>query len=181
MNNQYGTFPEPETLRFERLLSGPIERVWEYLTKSDKKAKWLAAGDVEPGDGGKVELHFHHKDLSEKDDPIPEKYKTMEEGTYFEGRVVDWDPPHLLSYTWGEETGEESLVTFELTQKQNNKVLLILTHQRLGDDRANFISVASGWHTHLGILIDRLNDEKPKGFWEVHTKMEEEYEQRLNQ
>lgn len=180
MNNQYGTFPEPETLRFERLLPGPIERVWDYLTKSDLKAKWLDAGDVEPKVGGKVELHFHHKDLSEKDDPIPEKYKTMEDGTYFEGRVVNWDPPHLLSYTWGEETGEESLVTFELTPKQNNKVLLTLTHQRLGDEPNVLISVASGWHTHLGILVDRLEGNEPKGFWEVHSKMEAKYEQRLS-
>lgn len=179
MNNQYGTFPEPETIRFERLLSGPIERVWAYLTESDKKGKWLAAGDVEPRVGGKVEQRFHHKDLSEKDDPIPEKYKVMENGTYFEGRVVEWNPPTLLSYTWGEETGEESLVTFELTPKENNKVLLVLTHQRLGDDRINLVSVAAGWHTHLGILADRLEDKEPDGFWKVHTKMENEYEQRI--
>lgn len=181
MNNQYGTFSQPETLRFERLLPGPIERVWDYLTKSELKAKWLAAGDVEPRVGGKVKLQFHHKDLSEKKDPIPEKYKSMEDGIYFEGRVVDWNPPHLLSYTWGEETGAESLVTFELASKKKNKVLLTLTHQRLGDDPANLVSVASGWHTHLRILVDRLSGNEPKGFWEVHTKMEQKYEQRLNQ
>lgn len=179
MNEQYGTFREPETLRFERLLTGPIERVWDYLTKSELKAKWLSAGDVEPKIGGKVEQRFHHKDLSVKDDPIPDKYKTMEDGTYFEGRVVEWDPPRLLSYTWGEETGEESLVTFELTPKENNKVLLILTHQRLGDDRTIHISVAAGWHTHLGILADRLEEKEPNGFWRVHSKMEEEYSERI--
>ncbi len=179
MNKQYGTFPEPETIRFERLLHGPAERVWDYLTKSELKAKWLSAGDVEPKVGGKVEQRFHHKDLSEKDDPIPEKYKTMEDGTYFEGRVVEWDPPTLLSYTWGEETGEESLVTFELIPKENDKVLLILTHQRLGDDRNILISVAAGWHTHLGILVDRLEQKEPEGFWKVHTKKEKEYEQRM--
>lgn len=177
MNEHYGTFTGPETVRFERLLTGPIERVWDYLTKSELKAKWLSAGDVAPKVRGKVEQRFHHKDLSEKDDPIPDKYKNMEEGTYFEGRVIEWDPPTLLSYTWGEETGEESLVTFELTPKENNKVLLVLTHQRLGDDRIIHISVAAGWHTHLGILEDRLEGKKPKGFWEVHVKMEEEYEQ----
>lgn len=178
--NQYGIFPEPETIRFERLLPGPAEKVWDYLTKSELKAKWLSAGDVEPKAGGKVEFRFHHKDLSEKDDPIPKKYKTMEDGTYFEGRVIEWDPPALLSYTWGEETGEESLVTFELIPKENNKVLLILTHQRLGDDRTIHISVAAGWHTHLGILAARLEGIEPRGFWEVHTKMEKKYEQEIS-
>lgn len=178
--NKYGTFTEPGTIRFERLLPGPIERVWAYLTESAKKAKWLAAGDVEPRVGGKVELTFKHSDLSETDDSIPEKYKYMEGGTYFEGRVTEWDPPRLLSYTWGEETGEESEVTFELEAK-GDKVLLTLTHRHLGDDPETLIGVASGWHTHLGILVDRLSGKEPKGFWTVHNKMELDYGQRLAQ
>lgn len=171
--NKYGTFTEPGTIQFERLLPGPIERVWDYLTKSKLKAKWFSAGDVEPRVGGKVEFKFKHSNLSENDDPIPEKYKHMEDGTSFEGRVTKWDPPRLLCYTWGEETGEESEVTFELIPK-DGKVLLILTHRRLGDDLDTLISVASGWHTHLGILVDRLNGQEPKGFWTVHNRMEKD-------
>lgn len=179
--NNYGTFTEPGTIQFERLLPGPAERIWDYLTKSELKGKWLAAGDVEPRVGGKVEFKFKHSNLSESDDPIPEKYRHMEDGTYFEGRVTEWDPPHKLSYTWGEETGEESRVTYELIPKKNNKVLLRLTHRRLGDDPSTLISVGAGWHTHLGILVDRLNGRAPKGFWSVHSKMEEVYEQRLQE
>lgn len=180
MNNLYGTFPEPETLRFERLLPGPIERVWDYLTKSELKAKWLAAGDVEPRVGGKVDLHFYHKNLSEKDDPIPKKYEEMETGASFTGRVTQWTPPHLLSYTWSEEDkNDQSEVTFELTPKENDKVLLVLTHRRIGDNRDFIIGALAGWHTHLGILVDRLVGNEPKGFWEVHKKMEEQYEQRI--
>ncbi len=175
MSKQYGIFPEPGTIRFERLLPGPIERIWDYLTKSELKAKWLSAGDVQPRVGGLVELNFRHKDLSETDEPIPEKYKHMEDGTYFEGHVTRWEPPRLLSYTWGEETGEDSEVTFELIPK-GDKVLLILTHVRLGDDPVVHISVAAGWHTHLGILIDRLEGKPPKGFWTVHNRMEKEYQ-----
>lgn len=178
--NNYGTFIESGIIQFERLLPGPIERVWAYLTESDKKAKWLAAGDIEPRVGGEVELRFKHDNLSPKDDPIPEKYKHLKEGTYFTGRVTKYDPPHLLSYTWGEETGDESEVTFELTP-EGDEVRLTLTHRRLGDDRDTLISVASGWHTHLGILINRLNEQEPKGFWTVHNRMEKEYEKRLTE
>lgn len=173
-NKEHGIFPESGTVQFERLLPGPIERVWSYLTESDKKAKWLAAGDVEPRLGGEVEFRFKHSNLSDSDDPIPEKYKHMEGGTYFEGKVTEWDPPHKLSYTWGEETGEESEVTFELTP-EGDKVRLTLTHRRLGDDLDTFISVASGWHTHLGILVDRMIGREPRGFWTVHNRMEKEY------
>lgn len=177
--NKHGTFIESGAIQFERLLPGPIERIWDYLTKSELKAKWFSAGDVEPRVDGKVELKFKHSDLSENDDPIPEKYKNMEDGPYFEGRVTKWDPPHLLSYTWGEETGEESEVTFELIPKEDGKVLLILTHRRLGDDPDILISVASGWHTHLGILVDRMNGQEPKRFWTVHNRMEKEYGKQL--
>lgn len=178
--NKYGKFTEPGTIRFERLLPGPIERVWTYLTEPDKKAEWLAAGSIEPHVGGKVELNFNHKNLSEKDVPIPEKYKHMEDGTYFTGKITQYDPPRLLSYTWGEETGEESEVTFEL-KPRDEKVLLVLTHRRLGDDRDMLISVGAGWHTHLGILADRLEGKEPDGFWKVHNRMEKEYGQRISE
>ncbi len=177
--DKYGNLIEPGTIRFERLLPGPIERVWAYLTESDKKGAWLAAGDVEPRVGGKVELHFKHKDLCEDDDPIPEKYKDMGEETYFEGRVTQYEPPRLLSYTWSEESGDDSEVTFELTPK-DGEVLLVLTHRKLGDDPDFITGAAAGWHTHLGILIDKLKGQKPKGFWRIHMPLEDEYGERLD-
>tara|TARA_R100001143_G_scaffold63594_1_gene73151 strand:- start:8559 stop:9107 length:549 start_codon:yes stop_codon:yes gene_type:complete len=176
MNQKHGVFPEPGTIRFERLLPGPPERIWDYLTKSELKATWLSAGDVEPRVGGKVEFRFKHSDLSETDEPIPGKYRHMQDGTYFEGKVTEWDPYTKLSYTWGEATGEVSEVTYELIPQKNEKVLLILTHVHLGEDPTVLISVSAGWHTHLVILIDRLEGISPKGFWAVHNKMEEEYE-----
>lgn len=181
MNKKHGIFPEPGTIQFERLLPGPPERIWDYLTKSELKAKWLSAGDVEPHVGGKVEFKFKHSDLSETDDPTPEKYIHMQDGTFFEGKVTEWKPYKKLSYTWGEDTGETSEVTYELIPQKNNKVLLILTHVRLGDDPSVHISVAAGWHTHLGILIDRLEENPPQGFWRVHNRFEKEYEKRLQQ
>lgn len=177
--SKYGVFIESGTIRFERLLPGPIERVWDYLTKSEKKGKWLAYGDIEPRVGGKVELNFRHADLSPHVDPIPDKYKHMKDGTGFTGRVTAYEPPHLLSYTWSEESGEESEVTFELSPRSEG-VLLVLTHRRLGDDYDLLISVASGWHTHLGILVDHLNDRVPTGFWKVHSQMENEYERLID-
>lgn len=37
----------------------------------------------------------------------------------------------------------------------------------------------SGWHTHLGILIDHLNGKIPPQFWSTHARWEAEYEKRL--
>lgn len=53
-------------------------------------------------------------------------------------------------------TADVSVVTYELTPRSDNKVLLRLTHRRLSDDPAVRVSVSAGWHTHLSILGDRL-------------------------
>jgi hypothetical protein len=41
------------------------------------------------------------------------------------------------------------------------------------------VSASSGWHSHLGILDDRLNDLKPRPFWSTVTRMEGDYESRI--
>ena len=83
--NDFGIITEAGAIRFERLLPGPIERVWAYLTESDKRGKWLASGPVELRVGGQVELHFRHADLSPQTEPIPDKYKQYENGASFTG------------------------------------------------------------------------------------------------
>ena len=170
--SEYGIVTEAGAVLFERLLPGPIERVWAYLTDPDKRATWLAAGPMELRVDGRVELNFHHADLSAEKTP-PERYKKLEGGHTLQGRVTRCDPPRLLSYTWA-EWGE---VTFELTPRGDD-VLLVLTHERAGD-RAGMVSVAGGWHAHLGILADNLDSRQPRPFWSTHAKAEAEYEKRI--
>jgi Activator of Hsp90 ATPase homolog 1-like protein len=62
----YGVGVEPGTIRFERLVPGPIERVWAYLIESDKRSKWLAFGEMEHRVGGMFELRFEHAKLSSR-------------------------------------------------------------------------------------------------------------------
>jgi uncharacterized protein YndB with AHSA1/START domain len=89
----FGKITEPGCIVFTPLLPGPVERVWAYLTESEKRAKWLASGDTELKTGGKVIFHFKHSDLSDVDDPIPEKYRDMESGDNISGRVLRVMPP----------------------------------------------------------------------------------------
>ncbi|MBW8726881.1 MAG: SRPBCC family protein [Inquilinus limosus] len=174
--SDYGTLIASDTVRFERLLPGPIERVWAYLTESDKRGTWLASGAVEPRIGGQVELHFLHSGLSPLPDQIPAKYKSMEKGASFTARVTRWEPPRLLSHSWPEPSGNESEVTFELTP-QGAEILLAVTHRRLGTDQ--MASAAGGWHTHLDILVDRMHGRVPQPFFIIHTPLEAEYEARI--
>jgi uncharacterized protein YndB with AHSA1/START domain len=174
---EFGRMIAPETIRFERVLPGPIERVWAFLTESDKRAKWLAAGPMELRPGGKVELRFFHANLSSRSEPVPERFRKFEKGAVNRGTVTRCEPPHLLSFTWGEGDGEPSEVTFELTPREND-VLLVLTHARLvrPDGR---LSVASGWHAHVDLLIDQLEGRESGGFWSAFESAEAEYRQRL--
>lgn len=46
MPDAYGRLVEPTTLKIERLLPGPIDRVWAYLTQSELRRRWLASGEM---------------------------------------------------------------------------------------------------------------------------------------
>src|ERR1700733_13906179 len=63
-NEQYGKFTGPAEIRIVRTLPGPIERVWEYLTDSEKRSRWFAGGPMEPRQGGKLTLNFRHINLA---------------------------------------------------------------------------------------------------------------------
>jgi uncharacterized protein YndB with AHSA1/START domain len=175
-NNDHGKFTGPSEVRLMRLLPGPIERVWEYLTDPEKRSRWFAGGPMELKTGGKLALHMRHADLSPQETP-PDEYKKMHyEGKKFDGQVLACEPPRLLRYTWGE--GGNFDVTFELTS-QGDQVLLVLTHRNYGDAADNISSFASGWHTHVAMLLAVLAGEPPPPFWASHLRLEAEYEKLL--
>ena len=123
----YPSVLSPTEIRFERLLPGPIETVWTYLTDEKKRGEWLASGPMDPRVGGKVELRFKHADLSPNQAPPPEKYTKMDaEGHHAEETITEIDPPRRLAFTWG----GKSEVVFDLAPK-DGKVLLTLTHRKL--------------------------------------------------
>jgi len=175
--SEFGVVTEARTVRLQRVLPGPIERVWAYLTESEKRGKWLAAGEMELRVGGRVELTFRNNELTPHAETPPEKYAHRADQSSIHGRITRCEPPRLLSYTWDEGSGADSEVTFELSP-QGQDVLLVLTHRRL-PDRTTMVGVASGWHTHLGILVDRLHDREPGPFWSTYTRLEAEYEARI--
>src|SRR3954453_11754948 len=105
--SEYGVVVDGTALRFERLLPGPIERVWSYLTDSDLRGKWLASGPMELRVGGNVELRFRHGDLS-SEKSAPEAFKKYDEGITQKGVVTRCEPPRVLAYTWGSEDPQSS-------------------------------------------------------------------------
>jgi len=88
--------------------------------------------------------------------------------------ILRWEPPRLLSYTFD----DESDVTFELTP-QGKEVLLVLTHRARGGDIPSIPGYASGWHTHLAVLISLLEDSPRPPFWAMHLRLKADYEKAL--
>lgn len=168
--NNYGKLIDPNTLQFVRLLSASQEQVWDYLVDDEKRGLWFASGPMESHPGGKVEYRFNHSKLSQVKEVVPEKYKSTEGGMTSIADVLTYDKPHLLEIGW-----EGGVVTFQLEEMENGLVKLTLTHSNLPSDKGQRLGTFAGWHTHLNVLGDRIDQIDPKGFWTEHGKFEIEY------
>ena len=166
----YGQLIQPATLRIERLLPGTRERVWEYLTQSDLRRQWMAAGHMEEGEGSSFELVWRNDELT---DPPGERPAGFGDEHRMQSRIVEYDPPRKLTITW---SGSGN-VTFELAQRGDD-VLLTVIHRRL-PDRSSLLMHAAGWHIHLDILAARMTGEKPETFWDGWSRLMTDYDQRL--
>ena len=166
----YGALIEPATLKIERLLPGPIERVWAYLTESELRRQWLAAGQMEKKVGAAFELVWRNDELTNPPGQRPPGFGNEHR---MQSRITEFDPPRKLAISW-QGSGE---VSFEL-QARGSRVLLTVIHRRL-PDRATLLKVGPGWHMHLDVLVARVSGEEPAPFWDGWSRLQKDYEQRL--
>ncbi|MDA8110145.1 MAG: SRPBCC family protein [Betaproteobacteria bacterium] len=171
--NDRATLIQPSTVRFERLLPGPVERVWAYLTESKKRALWLAAGEFDLRVGGRIELLFDNPKLTGETPPAGARGAVPHRA---EGTITRLEPMKLLAHTWAWEGGK-SEVTYELAPR--GKEVLLTIHHKLPDDPGLKIAVGGGWATHVGILEDRLNGAQPRPFFSTHAREMKELEKSL--
>ncbi len=166
----YGALSEDATLTLQRLLPGSIDRVWAYLTESDLRRQWLAAGKMEMRIGAPVELVWRNSELM--DDP-GERPEGFGEEHRMESEITELDPPYRLAISWGSTGG----VTFEL-EPVGDMVRFTVTHRRI-PDRSTMLNVSAGWHAHLDVLAARLAGEEPAPFWDHWASLKAEYADRL--
>ncbi len=166
----YAVQTEPATLRIERLLPGPIERVWAYLTDSDLRRQWLASGQMDAKVGAPFELVWRNDELT---NPSGQRPAGFAEEHRMESWITVFDPFRKVAFTWG-ASGE---VSFELEQT-GKQVLLTVIHRRISD-RANMLMIGAGWHMHLDILVARATGKEPEPFWDGWSRLREEYDRRI--
>lgn len=169
--DDYAQLIDPATLLLKRILPGPIERIWRYLTDSDLRSQWLAAGAMQLAPGTPFELVWRNDELTR---PPGQRPEGIDEENRMQSEIIALEPPHRLAFRWGED-GE---VCFELAE-QGDHVVLSLTHRRVRDP-AMALMVGPGWHLHLDVLAARLAGVEPtEPFWDGWLRLKDEYTRRL--
>lgn len=166
----HGVLMEPMTLQIQRLLPGPIERVWAYITDAELRRKWLAAWTMELRPGAPFTFTWRNGELSDQPGERPEGFSSEHS---LDCEVLEVDAPRRLVISWGRSDG----VTFELAPA-GERVLLTVTHRRL-PDRDTLLSVSAGWHAHLDVLATRLEGASPAPFWASWLQLKAAYEARI--
>jgi uncharacterized protein YndB with AHSA1/START domain len=135
--DELGTFETRDDgveLRYERHYDRPIETVWAALTDPVRVADWFGPARVEPHLGGRYEVFI--------DRPRP-----------MTGRILVWQPPHLLEFSWDTGDGPPGSVRCELS-RDGGGTRLVFIHRGIG--YAWIGLVLPGWHTHLERLASLL-------------------------
>jgi uncharacterized protein YndB with AHSA1/START domain len=130
---------ERPILCFRRHLPHPLEEVWRTVTDPAEMRSWFPTR-IEIDEwavGAVLTHHFDGQDF----DPVP-------------GVVIDWDPPHRLRFTWGED-----IIGFELSASTDGGTRFVLTEELSANHAARN---AAGWET----CLDRLEHPTDLRDWQ---------------
>ncbi|WP_119301678.1 SRPBCC family protein [Dongia deserti] len=167
-----GSILDLHTVEFKRLLPGPIELAWDYLTKPELLKTWFADVTLEPHVGGTVDVRFSTETCGGHTAGV-------------HGTIRELRRPHVLCFTWFQRYQQpdgsikeidEGEVRFEL-QEKGEKVLLTLLHSRLPTEE--LAPHSAGWHAYLDNLDSRIAGRGGIDFMEVVERVRPKYEERI--
>lgn len=175
----FGKLVDPHTVKFERLLPGPVERVFAYLWDEEKRKEWFTTGAMPTKPGERFEMTWKHRNYSPNQSAPPERMKEMDEkGHSSFSTLLAYEPPYRLAYTFGESKMPDHPSEVEFVLKpEGGQVRLILTHRKV-PDRGYALGVSGGWHAHLDVLEYKLRGEIPPAFWDIWRKYDGAYDKR---
>jgi uncharacterized protein YndB with AHSA1/START domain len=167
-----GSLLDLHTVEFKRLLPGPIELAWDYLTRAELVKTWFADVTLEPRVGGAVQVRFEGGTCGEGAAAV-------------RGVVREFRKPHVLAFSWIQGRAQpdasgndsfESEVRFEL-QERGEKVLLTLLHSRLPTDELSGHS--AGWHAYLDNLESVAGGRGAIAFMDVFRQLYPGYQEQV--
>ncbi|MGA2527863.1 MAG: SRPBCC family protein [Acidimicrobiales bacterium] len=134
-----GTFKrdnDTAVVRFERLLDHKVARAWDAITKPAELADWLAEVQIDPRQGGRVEMRFANPP-----------------GYLVRGVVTRVDAPKVIEHTWTSPGEPDGVVKWQLIPV-GESCLLLLTHTVGGHwDEAGTLA---SWQVRLSLLASSL-------------------------
>jgi uncharacterized protein YndB with AHSA1/START domain len=138
-NGTVTNFDDHATVRFDRSINAPIDKVWSALTTAAELAIWLAPTAMAGRLGGQVRIDFG-----------PDQKVA--------GEVLAIDPPAVLEFTWTFTGEQDSVLRFELAAV-GESTQLVLEHRLLPADQA--VGYGAGWHAYLDRLAAQVSDGVP--------------------
>jgi uncharacterized protein YndB with AHSA1/START domain len=157
MYGSYATIEDRPTLRFERRLPHPVERVWQAITEADELQHWFPSQvQADLRVGGAMTFTFVGHTLPDGSNTMP-------------GEVTELDPPRVFAFRWGEDD-----LRFELEPLDRDEGCAMRLTVRLGT-RDKAARDAAGWHVCLDRLEQRLGGEGANGDWRGYY---DEYQRR---
>jgi uncharacterized protein YndB with AHSA1/START domain len=130
------------TMTFRRRLPHPIEAVWAALTEPVERKAWFGETIIDARAGGTIEM-------------MPDEPPAAPDAKRLTGRILVWDPPHVLEHEWHQRIVEDSVVRYELTE-DGDGTLLTFTHTGLSP--ANARGFLPGTHAFLDRLDAHLSN-----------------------
>ncbi len=169
-----GSILDLHTVEFKRLIPGPIELAWDYLTKPELLKTWFADVTLEQRVGGAVAIRFGGGDDGKTCDTAGVR-----------GTVSECRKPHVIAFSWFQQRlqpdgsrkpSDEGAVRFELAER-GDKVLLTLLHTGLPiHELANH---SAGWHAYLDNLDSLMSGRGSIDFMAVFRALHPGYEERV--
>ena len=124
-------------LNFERRLPFPVHVVWSAITDPAERNQWFGTTTIDGREGGTI-------DMVPTGPQFPPDVKRMT------GRILVWDPPHVLEHEWKQSIVEDSVVRYELLPDGEGTVLRF-SHRGLG------VRNATGFFPGTHAFLDRLD------------------------
>ena len=141
------------SLRFTRRLAHPREKVWRAVTEPEHLAVW-----------------YPQEIVGERRAGAPLRFVSPA-GDGFDGRMLVFDPPSVMEFTWGAD-----LLRIEL---RNDGAGTLLTLTDTFDDLGKAARDAAGWHECLDRLASDLDGTPPPAWGETWRELHPVYVARL--
>ena len=187
MSERFGTVVKidgRQFMRFERRLAHPIERVWTAITEPEQLRGWIADGELELHDGGRVKLTMLNEvsveDMKEHEVVLPEGYEHEDAPQVIEGSVTVVDPPRLLEY----ESDDFGIMRFELRADGDETTLTFYNSPPADWMVAGMApQMLAGWHGYMDQLEQALAGNPVTDWdeesWDEWAELRERYAREL--